>query len=180
MGYKYLILGMIMQLACLPVFSQSSSWVYGYQLSQLQADFGQGVQIVSPSFLKDAVILKLNASQRFLDYNYEGRNKWSDFYTFSAGLANRPAMISDKIGLYGGGGVMMILPNKEFSSVKQEWAGYGLFGFNFYFDPGFSYFIEAGSVGSGARAEESDNERIYANGFFFQVGFKIHFVSMKE
>lgn len=169
----YILINLLL-ISFTPLLSQPTSWMFGYHLSQVQADFGQGVQIATPSFLMDAVQLKLSANQRYLDYDLEGRNLWSDFYTFSAGLGNSPTMISERIGLYGEGGVMMILPNNKFSTSDQNWGGYGLFGFNFYFYPGFSYFIEAGGIGSGARADRSDNQRIYANGFFMNVGFKLH------
>jgi hypothetical protein len=151
-----------------------------YHLSELSGDFGQGVMIESPSLIKDYFTLKLRGNQQYLNADFNGKNEWRDYYTATFGISSSPARVSESIELYGEGGLMMIFPNSDFSDTDQEFGGYGLFGFNFLFDPAFSYFIEAGGVGSGAVAEGSDNERIYANGFFVQVGFKIHFVKQGQ
>ena len=158
------------------VHSQSSNWRVAFQLSEMSGDFGQGVMIESPSIVKNIFTLKLRGNAYYLNHDLDGKNEWSPYFSGTLGISSQPARVSKSIELYGEGGVVMILPNSEFSASDQEFGGYGLFGFNFLFDPAFSYFIEAGGVGSGAIAELTDNERIYANGFFVQVGFKIHFV----
>ena len=160
--------------------AQSSNWRIDYHLSEMSGDFGQGIMIETPSLVKDYFTLKFRGNQNYLNYDLEGKNQWTDYYTATAGISSSPSRVSKSIELYGEGGVMMIFPNSDFSDADPGFGGYGLFGFNFLFDPVFSYFIEAGGVGSGSRAELSDNERIYANGFFIQVGFKIHFVKMEQ
>lgn len=159
---------------------QSSNWRTAYHLSELSGDFGQGIMIETPSLVKDYFTLKLRGNQQYLNANIDGKNEWTPYYTATLGISNSPTRVSQSIELYGEGGLMMIFPNSDFSDTDQEFGGYGLFGFNFLFDPVFSYFIEVGGVGSGSTAELTDNQRIYANGFFLQVGFKIHFVKIQE
>ena len=160
--------------------AQSTNWRIDYHLSEMSGDFGQGVMIETPSFLKDYLTFKLRGNVHYLNHDFEGKNRWTEYFTATAGISSTPTMISKSIELYGEGGVIMVFPNSDFSNSDQEFGGYGLFGFNFLFYPGFSYFIEAGGVGTGSVAELSDNERIYANGFFINVGFKMHFVKKEN
>jgi len=146
-----------------------------YTLTEMQGDFGLGFQIESPSFLHDAITIKLRANQMFLSYDLEGKNQWGPYWHSSVGISSNPVNISERVALYGEGGASFIIPNSDFSTSDSEWAGYGLFGFNFHFAPQFCYFLEAGASGSGAKAEKSDNQRFYANGFIVNVGFKIMF-----
>lgn len=111
----------------------------------------------------------------YLNHDQDGKNKWTTYHTAGFGISTTPAQITKAVSLYGEGGVTAIFPNSDFSSPTTEFGGYGLFGFNFNFDQNFCYFIELGGIGSGTTAEKSDNQRIYSNGFFLQVGFKIHF-----
>jgi len=163
-----------------PTQGQSSNWRIDYHLTEMSGDFGQGIMIETPSIVKDYFTIKLRGNQNYLDHDFEGKNRWTDYYTATIGLSSTPSRVSKSIELYGEGGLMTVFPNGDFSESDPSFGGYGLFGFNFLFDPVFSYFIELGGVGSGSRAELSDNQRIYANGFFLQVGFKIHFVKSED
>lgn len=147
-----------------------------YNLNEIQGDFGQGIQIETPALVKDYFNLKIRASQMFLNYDQLGENQWTPFYTTAIGISNAPEQVTKAVALYWEGGVMAIFPDSKFARPNTQWAGYGLFGFNFSFDPSFCYFLEAGGIGSGAIADKSDNKRVYSNGFLIQVGFKIHFV----
>lgn len=158
---------------------ESNGFRIAYNLTEIQGDFGYGLQMETPSFLHHYLTLKLRANQLFLDYDLGGKNTWSPFWHFGLGVSSNPVSVSQAVSLYGEGGAMLSLPNSDFSSSSSELGGYGLFGFNFNFSPNFCYFMEAGAIGSGARAEKSDNQRMYSNGFLINVGFKMHFLPKK-
>lgn len=177
---KQIITLLVILTAQLSFAQEKSGFRMAYNLSNVQGDFGQGVQLESPSFLHNSVTMKIRATQMYLNYDLSSLNKWSPYWNLGLGLANNPVQISSAVNLYGEGGVMYLLPNSDFSSSNGELAGYGVFGFNFNFAPSFCYFMEAGGIGSSAKAEKSDNQRIYSNGFIMQVGLKIHFVAKNK
>ncbi len=57
-------------------------------------------------------------------------------------------MVDDRIFIYGEGGGLVLFPSATFSTEKIRMGGYGLFGFEFYPSPRFSYFIELGGMGA--------------------------------
>ncbi len=157
------------------ISQEKSGFRLAYNLSEVQGDFGLGFQAESPRFIHNSLTLKLRANQMFLNYDKGGMNDWTPYWTFGLGAGNNPIPLSNAVSIYGEGGVMLILPHSDFSASKEEWGGYGVFGFNFNISPSFCYFMEAGGIGSGATADRSDNHRIYSNGFIMQVGLKVHF-----
>jgi hypothetical protein len=55
-----------------------------------------------------------------------------------------------------------------------DFGGYGLFGFEFNFDPSSKYFIEMGGR-SGGTADKLPTSPLFSNGFMIQTGFRIQF-----
>jgi len=100
---------------------------------------------------------------------------WSPYSNFTFGMVGVGGTINNSIRLYGEGGVIGILPNSNFSSSDSEFGGYGLFGFEFFFQEAHNYFIELGGVGTGARADQVITEPIYSNGFIINVGYRYTF-----
>jgi hypothetical protein len=97
---------------------------------------------------------------------------WEPYYSLLLGFSSATAKIHESIGLYGEGGGALIIPSGKISDDSSI-GGYGLFGFEFYFYDGFTYFLEAGAIGSGATAEDIVSKPIIANGFLMAVGLKI-------
>jgi len=100
---------------------------------------------------------------------------WSPYSNFTFGVLGVGGTIAGAIRLYGEGGVIAILPSSNFSSSDSEFGGYGLFGFEFFFQDAQNYFIELGGVGTGARADKIITDPIYSNGFFINVGYRYVF-----
>jgi hypothetical protein len=97
---------------------------------------------------------------------------WTPYSNFQLGIVGVGGKINNSIRLYGEGGVIAILPDSDFSSNDSEFGGYGLFGFEFFFQEAHNYFIELGGVGTGARADKVLTEPIYSNGFIVNVGYR--------
>ena len=151
---------------------QKSGLDVGFQLNQFQNDFGLGITVSSPWLIKEALQLKLRANSMFFEYVEEETTTWQPYLNLmlSSSSGYKP---SEFIRLYGEGGVILLLPSNKFSSKETEIGGFGVFGFEFFFDENFTYFFEAGGVGIGANADKIENKPIYSNGFLMSVGFKI-------
>ena len=146
---------------------------FGFQLGQYQKDFGLGVNITSPYFLYENVALRLRGNLMYYEHVMNGEVTWTPYSQFSLGVASVGGRVGNFMRLYGEGGVMMILPSNDFSAESTDWGGYGIFGFEFFMQPHFNYFIEIGGVGSGARADKIPTNPIYSNGLIIQTGFRI-------
>jgi len=155
--------------------NQSNKLELGIQVNQFQNDFGIGAHLISPYFLNSKVAVRAGANFQWFEH-YEGaETTWTPYQSFQLGLRSRTAIIENTLFIYGEGGVILILPNSDFSSEDNEFGGYGVFGFEFKPSQKFAYFIELGGVGTGAKADLVGNEPIYSNGFLTQVGFRIGF-----
>jgi len=144
----------------------------GFQLNEYQDDFGLGINVNSPYFLYESVTVRLRANYMYNQAVIEGKSDWLGYGNFSLGLASGGTRIGESIRLYGEGGVIALLPPEQISSNSSEWGGYGLFGFEFFFEGNGSYFLEVGGVGTGASADKVQTEPIYSNGLTISVGFR--------
>lgn len=155
--------------------SKPNNFEIGYNISQYQNDFGIGVHLISPYFIKSTVAIRVGANIQWLEHLDRTGTKtiWTTYHNFQLGLRGRAPIITDKIFIYGEGGIVTILPNRNFSTKSIEFGGYGLFGFEFRPNPKFAYFIELGGVGTGATADKIAGRPIYSNGFLTNVGFRI-------
>lgn len=151
----------------------SSKMSIGFNLGQYQRDFGLGVNITSPYFLKDNLAVRFRANFMFNEHEFNNEITWTPYTNFTLGLIGVGGTISDFARLYGEGGIILIIPSSDFSSSSSELGGYGLFGFEFFMNPHVNYYIELGGVGSGARADKVPLNPIYSNGFLIQTGFRV-------
>ena len=145
----------------------------GFQLNEFQDDFGLGLNFKSPSILYGNVAVRLRTNLMFNEHMDKGEYTWSPYMNVMLGIGSEDTYISDKVSLYGEGGVIGIFPSASFSSKTTVVGGYGLFGFNFYFHPSFNYFIELGGIGSSAVEDKLEGNPIYSNGFLISVGWKM-------
>lgn len=150
----------------------NSGFGLGFHLSQYQNDFGLGVNLTSPYFANDHVAVRLRGNLMWLDHIENLETTWTPYSNFQLGIVGVGGTINNFIRLYGEGGIIAILPDSDFSSADSEFGGYGLFGFEFFFQEAHNYFIELGGVGTGARADQVLGEPIYSNGFLINVGYR--------
>lgn len=155
-----------------------SRFSLGYNLNSFHHDFGFGINMTTPYFLSNKVAVRFSVNLSYLEGIPIDKTEydWMPYTIYKLGLIGSSSMVNDLIRLYGEGGVIYIIPNSSFSE-KNVFGGFGNFGFEFFMSDGFPicYFIELGSVGSGARAEKILNKPIYINGFATSVGLRYHF-----
>lgn len=146
---------------------------FGFQLNQYQNDFGMGLQVTSPFFFRDNLAVRARANLMFLEHLENMAITWTPYSSYSLGFVGSGACILNAIHLYGEGGVILITPNKGFSSSRADIGGYGIFGFEFYLFKNMNYFIELGGVGTGAKADKLAFNPIYSNGFSMSTGLRV-------
>jgi len=149
----------------------------GFQLNQIQHDFGMGINVTSPRFFHRHVAIRLGANVQWLQYIAPAslETNWKTYGVYKLGVNGISGFITKSIMVYGEGGLVMMAPNKKFSDKSLISGGYGLFGFEFIINKHFSYFIELGGMGTGAIAEKSLYKTVYANGFTTSVGIRKSF-----
>lgn len=148
----------------------------GFQLTQVQNDFGLGFNISSPYFANERMTMRVRGNLVWHQHpDAIGESTWTSYSNFSFGIASISGVVAERIRLYGEGGAMVLFPAGDFSSESVNFGGYGLFGFEFFMYPHSNYFIELGGVGSGAKADRIPTAPIYSNGFIISVGYRYQF-----
>ena len=147
----------------------------GFQLGQYQQDFGIGLNLTSPYFLYNSVAVRVRGNLMWHEHVLNTETTWTPYSNLSLGVVGVGGNIGNFMRLYGEGGVMVLMPSDDFSTQSTELGGYGLFGFEFFFNPHFNYFIEIGGAGTGASADKLPTNPIYSNGLIIQAGFRIQF-----
>lgn len=107
--------------------------------------------------------------------NSNSETTWSSYSNASLGFVQSVGEIKNFLRVYGEGGAIFLFPSDKFSSKSIQFGGYGLFGFEFFFDQHLNYFLEAGGVGTGAKADKISGKPIYSNGFIINVGVRAQF-----
>jgi hypothetical protein len=156
---------------------RANKFSFGFHLNNYQQDFGLGLNVTSPYIASGWVAFRGRANMQFHQHlDTENSTTWSPYGSFQLGVIGVGGVAGGFARFYGEGGLMLILPNADFSSSSTEIGGYGLFGFEFFMatDPAVpvSYFIELGGVGAGATADKIPGNPIYSNGFLISVGFR--------
>lgn len=153
-----------------------NKFAVGFNLNQYQHDFGVGMNITSP-YIKKSIAFRLMGSAQWLQNIPKGdtATTWSPYVNFRLSVVTRQFVITDKISVYTEGGIVLLVPNKEFSSHATQFGGFGVFGFEFHPSAHWAPFIEAGGIGTGAIADKSVGRPIYSNGFVVSTGFRIYF-----
>jgi len=153
--------------------AQTNTVGFGFNINQIQNDFGLGIDVVSPYFMQSSIALKLGGNLKWLEHIDETETTWTTYQNLQMGIRSRHYILEERLFIYGEGGSIMLFPNEDFSSEDVVFGGYGLFGFEFKSCDSFGFYFEMGGVGTGARADETANKAIYSNGFLTNVGFRI-------
>lgn len=158
-----------------PLFAQEAAnrVAVGFNLSQYQKDFGAGLHFISPYFANGKAAVKAGVNLQWFENSDGTKTTWSTYQNIQLGMRSRMTVLENKIFIYGEGGLLTILPSDVFSTKSVVVGGFALFGFELKSAQNFSYFIEMGSIGTGARADKIGGEPIYSNGFVTNVGFRI-------
>ena len=177
---RILLITTISMLCFINLFSQvdskiSNNFAVGFQLGEIQDDFGIGLNITSPYVFNNKLAIRARANFVWNEHLDGIETTWTPYTNISLGLIGVGGKINDYIRLYGEGGVILLLPSDEFSDGEMVSGGYGLFGFEFYHFRNLNYFIEIGGVGTGARENTIATRPIYSNGLMINAGLRVHF-----
>ena len=147
---------------------------FGFQLNQYQNDFGIGLSLTSPHFAHDHIAIRTRGNMMYYEHVKDGEMTWTPYMNLTVGLIGVGGYVGENIRLYGEGGLVTIFPASGFSTKSAEFGGYGLFGFEFFMQNSFNYFIELGGIGTGATANKLPANPIYSNGFLISTGFRTY------
>lgn len=172
-----LLAGFTVQLAA-DETTKANGFAFDLRIMDSQGDFGLGIGVLSPPMFK---ILHIQAGvelnwkngipQVATDYT------WIPFFKGRLGIVGA-ADIGNGIGrLYGGGGMLLAWADGIRAANTLVLGGYGIFGFEFWLEPGqnLAYFIEVGGEGSGGRADRLQGSPFFANGFTIASGVRLQF-----
>lgn len=151
----------------------NSGMGFGLQLNQYQRDFGAGLNVTSPYFANDRIALRLRGNVLFHEHPKNAETTWTAYSNASLGVIGVVGYVGN-IRLYSEGGVIGLFPSATFSSESSHFGGYGLFGFEFFFNNRGNYFIEIGGVGTGAKADKLPDKPLFSNGLVIGTGFRFH------
>lgn len=149
----------------------------GIQAGHYDLDAGLALQITTPLFLSESFALRFTGAVQWLETYRQKKLDLIPYNSVRTGLVYNFPMI-DRSRIYLEGGYYMIIPNNTFSNEDLVNGGYGILGLEmfFYQHPQLvaSFFAEIGITALDAKAERLIDERSYANGPLFTVGFRFH------
>lgn len=171
--FSVLLLSLIVSITS---FSQEKNgFRLGINVNQFQRDFGLGIHVNSPYFIKQKTAIRLGVNVQWLQHvDRNNESTWTPYGNAQLGIRTRHFIVENKIFIYGEGGVCLLLPNQKFSSTSALVGGYGLFGFEFLMTDRMSFILELGGMGTGARADLVTQKPIYSNGFVTSAGFRFN------
>lgn len=145
----------------------------GFQIHQVQRDFGIGVHVTTPYF-HNVIALRAGVSRQWLDHIPAGANAatWDPYLQVRFGVASRNTVIADALSIYSEGGLLYLRPNAKFSGETSELGGYGVLGVEFHASRFLGQFLEVGGVGTGANADRAEGNPIYSNGLIVSAGMR--------
>jgi len=112
--------------------SQKNAVQLGFTIGQIQKDFGFGLNLTSPYFLHKKVAFRVRGNFVFNEHlDQNAQFTWTPYSNMTVGVVGIGGRIGNGINLYGEGGILLLFPNKDFSTANTESGGYGLLGFEF-------------------------------------------------
>jgi hypothetical protein len=175
---RILISTMLLIITFRPLFAASEGLAngpsIGFQIGQFHRDFGIGFQVSAINLWGTHPNLRLRTNISFFEHVVNEEMVLSPYTIISLGLVGMGGNVTEKIRLYGeGGGSLLILPD-NLSTQRIKYAPMGIFGFEFFLNDTFNYFLEAGISLGQVRADKLVGKPFIANGMLLQVGFRVH------
>jgi hypothetical protein len=162
---------------------RNSSWSLGFELHRYQDDFGLGLVVSSPLFLRESSRITLRGGTSAYPYGLSagGNQEWELWGDIGGYLESGYRVPRFPLRLYGFGGPVVVFTPSQLRSDLIAVGGEGGFGFEFFMphagdagDGPVSYFIELGGVGTGVRADKIPARPSFGNGFLTRVGFRAY------
>lgn len=162
----------------LQLFAEGSSFAGGFGISDEAGNLGISIEINSPSFAYDFLVLRVESQLDFLSsYRDNPDVEWDKFSTHRIGLVGRGNGNDSPVCLYGEFGGLVVLPPNSISDDSMHWGIYGYFGFEFETNVNspVSYYLEAGTNGIFDNAELLPGKPDYYSGFSVRTGLRYYF-----
>lgn len=116
------------------LWAKGTPFALGFGLADSAGNLGINLEVSSPSFAKDFLMVRFESQLDFLSaYRNNPDVEWERFSTHRFGLVGSGGWNSDTIRLYGEFGGLMVLPSSVLSDDMMQWGIYGLFGYEFFF-----------------------------------------------
>jgi hypothetical protein len=146
----------------------------GYHVNDFSHDFGFGLGATSPYFAFKKLAVRVSYNFQRLNYIDTTRYKSVGYKNIKIGLLSSAFILNKSIRLYGEAGVAVLVCPAAITSKNTSYAGYGLFGFEFFISKGFSYYIELGAIGTTTTADNIASVPIFSNGFTTTAGLRVY------
>lgn len=168
---------------CTLVFHQtleaqkSNPFRVGFQVIQLQGDFGLGLNMAIPLPGK-LPALKLTGTNQWLEAPMEqATTEWLAYQTLRLGVSGEGWPVGKQVQVYLEGGTLLIFPGEQMSGQDVLAGGYGTFGFEFFTGETrtSSLFLEMGGTTAGNRANRRANIPAFGSGLLLSSGFRLGF-----
>lgn len=148
----------------------------GLFVNTIGPDFGMGVHGQSPYFFQKRVAISARCSYQALEYYDNSEAALTSYLNGQVGLIFK-TLEKEHFRMYNEFG-FSIVSIPSFLSMSEEFEGsftgvYGLFGFEYFYDPTSSCYLETGLHIMEARAESLPGKPLYAKGFAFAVGVRL-------
>jgi hypothetical protein len=149
----------------------------GFQVTQLQGDFGLGLNLAIPLPGK-LPALRLAGTNHWLEAPTEAATtEWLAYQTLRLGVSGDGWPVGEQIQVYVEGGTLLIFPDEQMSGQQVLAGGYGIFGFEFFTGKAraSSLFLEMGGTTAGNRAKRRPNIPAFGSGLLLSSGFRLAF-----
>jgi len=162
------------------LWAKGTPLALGFGLSDSAGNLGLNLEVSSPSFAKDFLMVRAESQLDFLSaYRNNPDVQWEKFSTHRLGLVGCGGWNSETIRLYGEFGALLAVPSSAFSDDAMQWGIYGLFGYEFFFMSGenspVAYYLEAGTNGLFDNADRIPGNPDYYSGFNVRTGLRYYF-----
>lgn len=155
----------------------------GFDILRMQDDFGLGARIASPN-IGNTLRIALGGGAAWYPHAIDtssGTERWQAFYHLRLGVETGPPVLVDtQVRPYAfGAPVLLFMPN-ALSDKSVSVGGVGGIGIEAFFryrpegSGPVSYFLEAGGIGTSAKANQLPGSPVLANGFFLCAGFRVY------
>lgn len=177
---RIIVASMIAGLLSASLCAQHTPFSAGFGLSDSAGNLGLKLELSSPSFAKDFLVVRAESQMDLLSaYRNTESIAWKQFSSHRLGLVGRGGWNSESTLLYGEFGGLLVLPPASISDDAYQWGIYGLFGFEFFMTKGkeknISYYLEAGTNGLFDTAEKLQGKPDYYSGFAVSTGLRKYF-----
>ena len=147
--------------------------------SEISNDEAGAVSIASP-FYHDTVQARFSVAQAYKGGVKSGVYAWYDYKVYNLGIAAVLREVPDLLRVYAEGGLTHIDTDSSLSMKQATMGRYALVGVELYLNPDSwlnccSAYIELGSTGKGAKAEQLDTQPVIGHGFVSTAGLRYYF-----